>query len=135
ISRDGIFGTENRAGEATGAISRNIIFMTDGDTDTRIQAYDAWGLSATARRRTPTTAIPTNADTNTLTESRLTELCTAAKNDKNITVWVIAFGTTLTPLLSNCASPNRAYQADNAAALATTFSQIASQIAQLRLVQ
>lgn len=135
ISRDGIFGPENRAAEATGAIARNIIFMTDGDTDTRIQAYDAWGLSAVARRRTPIGAIPTDTQQDAITEARLSELCTAAKNDKNITVWVIAFGTTLTTMLSNCASPGRAYQADNAAELATTFSQIASQIAQLRLTQ
>lgn len=135
ISRDGIFGTENRAAESTGSISRNIIFMTDGDTDTRIQAYDAWGLSAVARRRTDSASIPTDAAQDAVTEARLRELCTIAKNDKNITVWVIAFGTTLTQLLTDCASPGRAYQANNAAELAQTFSQIASQIAQLRLTQ
>ena len=107
--------------------------MTDGETDTRIGGYDAWGLSAVARRRTPSGSIPTNAQQNTLTEERLSELCTIAKNQKNITVWVIAFGTTLTTMLSDCASPNRAYQADNADELTETFSQIASQIAQLRL--
>lgn len=135
ISRDGIFGTENRAAETTGSISRNIIFMTDGETDTRIQAYDAWGLSAVSRRRTSSASIPTDTGQDAITEARLSELCTIAKNDKNITVWVIAFGTSLTTMLSDCASPGRAYQADNATQLAATFAQIASQIAQLRLVQ
>ena len=64
--------------------------------------------------------------------SRLGALCTAAKN-KNITVWVIAFGTDLTDMLRNCASSGRAFQADNAAELNVTFSNIASQIAKLRV--
>lgn len=135
MSRDGLFAAENRAAETTGKVARHLIFMTDGETDTRFGAYDAWGVSAVTRRRTPTAAIPTNAAQNAITEARLTELCNVAKNDKNITVWVIAFGTTLTSLLSDCASPNRAYQADNAAELAETFSQIVSQIAQLRVIR
>lgn len=135
MSRDGIFSTENRAAEASGRVARHLIFMTDGETDTRVGAYDAWGMSAVARRRTPTNAIPTNTNQNTLTETRLSELCTIAKNQKNITVWVIAFGTDLTTMLSDCASPNRAYQANNAAQLTATFSEIASQIAQLRITR
>ncbi|MPT48165.1 MAG: hypothetical protein E2598_07045 [Sphingobium sp.] len=135
MSRDGIFKEENQAAEATGRVARHLIFMTDGDTDTRIGAYDAWGLSGVARRRTSTNSIPTNAAQNTITEDRLKELCSVAKDKKNITVWVIAFGTDLTSLLSGCASPNRAYKADNAAELTATFSEIASQIAQLRLTR
>lgn len=133
MSPQGLFAAEHAAAAANGTFARHLIFMTDGETDTRIGGYDAWGMSAVARRRTPTGSIPTNATQNTLTETRLGELCTIAKNQKNITVWVIAFGTTLTSLLSDCASPNRAYQADNADELTETFAQIASQIAQLRL--
>ena len=135
MSREGLFAAEHAAAEATGRYARNLIFMTDGGTDTRIGAYDAWGMSGVARRRTPTGSIPTNAAQNAITEARLGELCTIAKNQKNITVWVIAFGTTLTTMLSDCASPGRAYQANNAAQLTATFSQIASQIAQLRITQ
>ena len=109
--------------------------MTDGATDTRIGAYDAWGQSAVARRRTPTGVIPTNSTQNAITEARLTELCNVAKNNKNITVWVIAFGTELTSLLSSCASPGRAFQANNASQLTETFAEIASQIAQLRVTK
>lgn len=135
ISPQGLFASEHQAAEVNGKIARHLIFMTDGDTDTRTGVYDAWGLSALARRRTPKGSIPTNAQQNTITEQRLGELCTVAKNDKNITVWVIAFGTSLTTMLSNCASPNRAYEAKNAAELTATFSQIASQIAQLRITR
>ncbi|EZP72490.1 Flp pilus assembly protein TadG [Sphingomonas paucimobilis] len=137
MSREGLFKEEHATAEASGRYARNLIFMTDGETDTRIGAYDAWGMSAVARRRTPNPkgSIPTNAQQNAITEARLTELCNVAKNNKNITVWVIAFGTELTSLLSNCASPGRAYQANNASQLTETFSQIASQIAQLRVTR
>lgn len=135
MSPQGLFSAEHQAAEANGKIARHLIFMTDGETDTRIGAYDAWGLSAVDRRRTPKNAIPTNAQQNKITEDRLSELCKVAKNDKNITVWVIAFGTSLTSLLTDCASPNRAYEAKNASQLNATFSQIASQIAQLRVTR
>lgn len=135
MSREGLFAAEHATAEATGRYARNLIFMTDGETDTRIGGYDAWGQSAVARRRTSAASIPTNADQNAITEARLSELCTIAKTQKNITVWVIAFGTDLSTMLSNCASPGRAYQADNADQLTTTFSQIASQIAQLRITK
>lgn len=135
LSRDGLFATENRAAETTGKVSRNLIFMTDGDTDTRIGSYDAWGLSAVDRRRTPITAIPTNAAQNTITETRLLELCAKAKDEKGITVWVIAFGTAKTATLISCASQGKDYEAKNAAELASTFSKIVSQIAQLRIIQ
>ncbi len=135
ISREGLFAAEHAAAESSGRYARNLIFMTDGETDTRIGAYDAWGLSAVARRRTPIGSIPTDAAQDAITDARLAELCTIAKNQKNITVWVIAFGTTLTSMLSDCASPGRAYQADNADQLTATFSQIASQIAQLRVTR
>lgn len=135
MSREGLFAAEHAVAESSGRYGRNLIFMTDGQTDTRIGAYDAWGLSAMTRRRTPTNRVPTDEEQNTLTETRLTQLCNIAKNEKNITVWVIAFGTDLTTLLSSCASPNRAYQANNAAELTKTFSDIASQIAQLRITK
>ena len=135
MSREGLFAAEHSAAEATGKYARNLIFMTDGATDTRIGAYDAWGQSAVARRRTPTGVIPTNSTQNAITEARLTELCNVAKNNKNITVWVIAFGTELTSLLSSCASPGRAFQANNASQLTETFAEIASQIAQLRVTK
>ncbi|KFG91215.1 Flp pilus assembly protein TadG [Sphingobium herbicidovorans NBRC 16415] len=135
MSREGLFAAEHAAAESSGRYARNLIFMTDGQTDTRIGAYDAWGLSAMTRRRTPTNRVPTDEEQNALTETRLTQLCNVAKNQKNITVWVIAFGTELSPLLSGCASPGRAYQADNADQLTATFSQIASQIAQLRVTR
>lgn len=133
MSAQGLFASENAAASNGGSITRNLIFMTDGDTETNIADYDAYGLSALDRRRTAAGSLPTDAQQDTIVEDRLRRLCTLAKDQKNITVWVIAFGTSLTSLLTDCASPNRAYQANNAAELNQTFADIAARISQLRV--
>lgn len=138
ISAQGLFASENQTAPNGGSIARHIIFMTDGATETNIADYDAYGLAALDRRRTanPNTALPTDAGQNAIVESRLAQLCTVAKSQKNITVWVIAFGTTLTDLLSDCASSDsHAFQANDTEELEEAFSNIAGQIAQLRLTQ
>ena len=133
MSAEGLFASDNAASATGGNIARNLIFMTDGDTETNIADYDAYGLAALDRRRTNAASLPTNVAQDAIVEDRLTRLCTVAKERKNITVWVIAFGTELTPLLTNCASSNRAYQANNAAELNETFAEIAARISQLRV--
>ncbi len=133
MSAEGLFASENAASSSGGNIARNLIFMTDGDTETNIADYDAYGLAALDRRRTPNSRLPTKSEQDGIVEDRLSQLCTVAKEKKNITVWVIAFGTELTSLLSDCASSNRAYQANNSAELSQTFADIAARISQLRV--
>ncbi|WP_236554998.1 pilus assembly protein TadG-related protein [Novosphingobium sp. 9U] len=135
ISREGLFGSENAAAPNGSSIGRNIIFMTDGDTETHFQAYDAYGLSALDRRRTDAGSLPSDSAQDGIVEDRLSKYCTIAKSQKGITVWVIAFGTSLTSLLQDCASQGRAFQANNAEQLNATFAEIASKIAQLRLTK
>jgi Flp pilus assembly protein TadG len=132
LSPTGLFASENALTPGGRQITRHVIFMTDGDTLTDISNTDAYGLPALDRRRTDPSRVPTNAETNALVEARLSALCAAAK-DRNTTVWVIAFGTTLTPLLSDCASTGSAFQANNTTALNIAFGDIASKIANLRL--
>lgn len=138
LSAQGIFGSENISAPNGGSIARHVIFMTDGATETNIADYDAYGLAALDRRRTaaPSTTIPTDSGQNTIVESRLGQICTAGKA-KGITVWVIAFGTSLTDLLRDCATSrnNHAFQANNTTELESAFSIIAGEIAQLRLTQ
>ncbi|MBH1999873.1 MAG: hypothetical protein I8H96_12140 [Sphingomonadaceae bacterium] len=133
-SAQGIFAAENASASNGFDIARNVIFMTDGATETHIQDYDAYGLSALDRRRTPIANLPDDDGQNAIVESRLSNYCKVAKG-KGMTVWVIAFGTELTSTLSDCASEGRAYQADDSTQLATTFADIASRIAQLRLTR
>lgn len=130
ISPTGLFAASNSSIQR----QRHIIYLTDGDIETKNYVYDAYGLSALDRRRTATTAVPTDDDQNTLVGERFTSLCTAVKN-KGITIWVIAFGTELTDLLADCASEGRAFQADDAATLNEKFAEIAASIAQLRLTE
>ena len=54
---------------------------------------------------------------------------------KNITVWFIAFGTELNPIMTECAGPGHAFQASNGQELAEAFKQIAGGISNLRLTK
>jgi hypothetical protein len=133
LSAQGPFASENQAMTGT-KLARHLIFMTDGQTETNIGDYDAYGLSALDRRRTPSGRLPTSDEQNTLIENRLSSLCRVAES-KSITVWVIAFGTSLTPLLRNCSADGHAFEAKNTTELNEAFANIAGGIAQLRLVR
>ena len=133
LSSTGLFGSENTTASNGSQIARHIIFMTDGQTETNFADYDAYGLAALDRRRTDLSRLPTDSEQDAIVEHRLTALCQAAQG-RDTTVWVIAFGTTLTPLLSECASPGaHSFQANNAADLNTAFASIAANLAKLRV--
>lgn len=137
ISPNGLFASENTSTPNGGSISRHLIFMTDGATEPNNSVYTPYGLEPLDRRRIATASAHTTGTSGNLTavvNARLDYLCTAVKN-KNITVWVVAFGTTLTSNLSSCASPGRAYQANNSSELDAAFASIAAEISQLRLTQ
>jgi len=62
-------------------------------------------------------------------------VCNAVKG-MNVSVWVIAFGTTLSDELRECASnTNQASVASDAASLIARFREIGSNIGALRLTQ
>lgn len=129
VSPRGIFQAENEAAPNGDAIARHIVFMTDGAQVNNTENYSTHGIEWWDRRIT--------SDGNGASEfnrraSRLQAICRAARQE-NITVWVIAFGTTLTPNLTDCASPGRAYEAGNSAELTAAFQEIAQKIAALRL--
>jgi hypothetical protein len=52
---------------------------------------------------------------------------------RNITVWVIGFGTTMNDVMKDCAGDGRWFQADDAEELSETFEQIAKSMAELRV--
>ena len=130
-SSRGIFADNVNAGDQK-SVSRHIIFMTDGQMEPYMWGNNAYGLEVLDNR-----VAPRNSNTATLTarhNARFLAACEASRA-KGITVWVIAFGTGLTPQLEACASPGRAYQSDDTDELKTTFAFIASQVADLRLGQ
>jgi hypothetical protein len=148
MSPTGIFASENALTPQGGQIERHMIFMTDGDACTNTVNYHAYGLDWYDRRlSTPQSTDPgkgstcssdTDGPLTQQVEQRTAALCTAIKN-KNITLWVIYFGTPATAniqtAMTNCASPGRFFVASNAAALQQQFASIANQISQLRLTR
>ena len=66
---------------------------------------------------------------------RFKMVCNAAKS-MNVSIWVIAFGTTLSPEMLECASnANQASTVSDRDALIARFRQIGSNIGALRLTQ
>lgn len=133
ISPNGIFAADNNNAPNGDPIARHIVFMTDGFLSTNLDVYSPYGMEWWDRRVTSNNP-PTTAQSNERHEARFQAACRAAKNE-NVSVWVVAFGTELTQSLRNCATPGRAYQANNNAELNTAFQEIAQKIAALRLVQ
>lgn len=129
ISPNGLFAADNSTAPNGDPISRHIVFMTDGELSTNDTVYTPYGIHWWDRR---VTASTTYADVQAAHEARFQAICRQAR-EENISIWVVAFGTTLTQNLIDCATPGRAYSATNAASLQTAFTQIAEKIAALRL--
>jgi hypothetical protein len=141
LSPTGIFRTENEFTPAGGEIQRHMIFMTDGESCTSVQNYQAYGIAWYDRRQTDPSTEPSEgcATTGTLTQqvnARTAALCKEIQN-KNITLWVIWFGAANAVIegqLKECAKPgNRYFTARNQDELLANFRKIATEISQLRL--
>jgi Flp pilus assembly protein TadG len=130
ISPTGLFAAENVDVDAK-TTSRHIIFLTDGQTEAYDIAYGAYGVEPLDRRRwSPGSPISLNETV----EKRFSVACAQAKS-RNITVWVIGFGTTLTTAMTDCAGPGHFFEANDAGTLQDVFSKIASQMGDLRISQ
>ena len=131
INPDGLFAAENQTAPNGDAIARHIVFMTDGELAPSENSYGLYGMEWWDRR---VTTDGSNGQQNTRHAARFQAACRAARN-KNISVWVVAFGTALTQNLIDCATPGRAYSADDADDLDDAFREIAEKIAALRLTE
>lgn len=131
ISPQGMFAADTAAWPGNNPPNRYIVFMTDGDMSPSQYTYGMYGLELYDRRVTGGASSPAIKDFH---NARFLTECSAAKA-RNITVFVVGFGQSLTPELTTCATPGFAYQANDNAGLQTIFSKIALQVAQLRLSQ
>ncbi len=143
ISPTGIFASENAATPSGQPIQRHIVFMTDGDTNTSTTNYSAYGITWWNRKQT--SYAPSGTNTDDIVNARLTALCTAIKN-QNITLWVVSYGggtvASTETRLQNCATTPNApgvanthyFNATDTTTLIAKFQQIASEIADLRLI-
>jgi hypothetical protein len=113
-------------------VSRHIIFMTDGQLAPNCNTYTAYGVEQNDMRVTGAGSCPNQYDRHL---QRFRMICNAAKS-MNISIWVIAFGTSLSTDMTQCASnANQASTAADRDALIARFQQIGSQIGALRLTQ
>lgn len=131
ISPRGIFASDNATAPNGDAIGRHIVFMTDGLLQPNRDALTPYGVDWWDR------LISGNGNGGVATSrhsARFQAAC-AQSRQENISVWIVAFGTTLTTELVNCATPGRAYHASDSAELQTRFQEIAQRIAALRLTQ
>lgn len=141
MSPTGIFASENATTPGGAQIARHMIFMTDGATANTYNNYASYGLEWWDRRQVDPGTL-TNSQYQTLLVSnnnaRSNALCTAIKN-KNITLWVIYYGTSDTATktrLTNCAtSPTYFFEAKNTTTLIAKFREIADKISNLRLTE
>ncbi len=131
ISPNGIFKADTSAWPGRNAPNRYIVFMTDGDMAPNEQIYGMYGIEYYDKRVTDGNSSNATTYTNYHNQRFLAE-CAAAKA-RNIKVFVIGFGQTLTPQLTACASDGQAYYASNNKGLDDAFQTIAKQVAMLRV--
>jgi hypothetical protein len=111
--------------------TRHRIFLTDGETAPRDIAYSSYGLEPIDGRRWDEKSKYTLTQT---VEQRFSFACEQVKN-KNITVWVISFGTAANPVMQNCAGEGRYFVASDADELNETFATIAKRMGELRVTR
>lgn len=128
LSATGLFASEN-ADEAGQPTNRHLIFLTDGETLPLEASYGAYGIEPLDKRRWSQASALTLTQ---VVEKRFLFACQEVKK-RNITVWIIGFGTTLTPVMTACAGNGHSFEASNSAELSSVFAKIASQMGELRI--
>jgi len=129
ISPTGLFAAENADLTATSPTSRHLIFLTDGETAPYDLSYSSYGFEPIDGRRWDKSSPYTLTQT---VEKRFSVACSEVKK-RNVTVWVIGFGTSLSDFLKGCAGEGHYFEAASAAELNATFAAIAKNLSQLRI--
>ena len=130
ISPTGLFASENVDVNGRPTM-RHLIFLTDGETNAQGTTYGAYGIEPASQRRW---APGGKFTPNQTVERRFSFACDQVRN-RNVTIWVIGFGTTMTSMLKNCAGNGHWFQANNAGELSAAFATIASAIGDLRITK
>jgi Flp pilus assembly protein TadG len=131
LSPTGLFASENADVSSTRPSTRHLIFLTDGETAPLDISYSSYGVEPLDQRRWD----PKSKFTLTqVVEKRFTAACNEVKK-KNISVWVISFGTSANPIMQDCAGADRYFVAADAAALDEAFATIAKRMGELRVTR
>ncbi|ANY20687.1 hypothetical protein A6F68_02186 [Tsuneonella dongtanensis] len=134
ISPSGIFADENADVGPTQPTNRNLIFLTDGVTATLDLSYSSYGFEPVDQRRWDS-AWKVKGQPVSLTsvvENRFAFACNEVRK-RNITVWIVGFGTGLSQMMKDCAGEGHYFEAADAAELNATFATIAKNLSQLRI--
>ena len=128
ISPTGLFAAEN--GDLGGSpTKRNLIFLTDGETAPLDISYSSYGVEPLDQRRwKPGSPLSL---TQTI-EARFRFACMEVRK-RNVTVWVVGFGTELTDVMKQCAGEGHYFEAADAAELNAAFAKIAKDMSELRI--
>lgn len=130
LSPTGIFSAEN-ADVGSTPTSRHMIFLTDGQTAPLDLSYGTYGVEPLSTSRWSSSSAFNLTQT---VENRFSFACSEVKK-RNITVWVIGFGTEMTTMLKNCAGDGHWFQADDASQLTAAFDKIAKSMGDLRIIK
>jgi hypothetical protein len=128
ISPTGLFAAENRD-VGGGPTNRNLIFLTDGETAPLDISYSTYGVEPLDRRRWSPDSPLTLTQT---VEARFRFACKEVRK-RNVTVWLVGFGTELTDVMRECAGTGHYFEAANAAELNAAFAKIAKNMSELRI--
>jgi len=108
-----------------------VIFMTDGLLDTGPTLYSAYGVEKFDQRVTGGDLTTQDARH----QRRFNLMCSAVKN-RGVSIWVVAFASSLDTNLANCASnAGQASTSANSADLTTKFIEIGKSIGAMRLTE
>jgi len=138
ISPDGIFSANvNERAANGGAVSRHIIFMTDGNMEPSTTTQSSYGIEALDRR---VTGNGSSSQQVARHNSRYLAICEAIKA-KGTHIWAVAFGLDLTKEvhrtalanLTTCADSGSVFKADDAQQLNEAFQDIAKEVGELRI--
>jgi hypothetical protein len=129
ISPTGLFADENKDLGDSAPTNRNLIFLTDGQTAPRDVNYTTYGVEPLDQRRWNPASKLTLTQT---VEKRFGFACSEVRK-RNVTVWVIGFGTSLNPVMKDCAGEGHYFEAADAAELNATFAAIAKKMSELRI--
>nr|WP_245842942.1 TadE/TadG family type IV pilus assembly protein [Sphingomonas laterariae] len=114
-------------------VARFLIFMTDGEMVTSRSNYTLYGAEQWDKRVTGGWTSESDQDNRHMQRTKM--MCNAVKG-MNVSVWTIAFGTSLTDTLRDCASStSQASTSANQAELIAKFVEIGKNIGSLRLTQ
>ena len=131
ISPTGLFAAENADVSAGSPTSRNLIFLTDGETSALDISYGTYGFEPVDQRRWSPSSKYTLVET---IEKRFEFACSEVRK-RGVTVWVIGFGVELNQIMRDCAGQGHYFEAADAAELNLAFGAIARNVSELRIIQ